>query len=105
MTSPTQKRALITGASRGIGRSTALAFAQAGIDLVLVGRSQGELASVAELAQHAAQHAQTSIQVQVSALDLVDLPQVKPRIAQLCDQYGPIDILVNNAGMGYTGGD
>ncbi|MGA1262275.1 MAG: SDR family oxidoreductase [Prochlorothrix sp.] len=103
MTSPTQKHALITGASRGIGRSTALAFAQAGIDLVLVGRSQGELASVAELAQHAAQQAQTSIQVQVAALDLVDLPQVKPRIAQLCDQYGPIDILVNNAGMGYTG--
>lgn len=103
MTSPTQKRALITGASRGIGRSTALAFAEAGIDLVLVGRSQQELTSVAELAQQAAQQAQTSIQVHVSTVDLADLSQVKPKIAQLCDQQGPIDILVNNAGMGYTG--
>lgn len=103
MTSPTQKRALITGASRGIGRSTALAFAQAGIDLILIGRSQGDLKSVAEFAQQAAQQAQTSIEVQICPLDLADLPQVRPKVAQICGQYGPLDILVNNAGMAYTG--
>jgi len=40
-----QQRALITGASSGIGKETALAFAKAGINLVLIGRNQQKLAT------------------------------------------------------------
>ncbi|KKI98988.1 SDR family oxidoreductase [Prochlorothrix hollandica] len=96
MTSPPQHCALITGASRGIGRATALTFAQAGINLILVGRSAQELETVADLAK------QFGVQVSAHCLDLADLPQVKSAIANLCDRHGPIDVLVNNAGMGYT---
>ncbi|MDJ0528530.1 MAG: SDR family NAD(P)-dependent oxidoreductase, partial [Microcystis sp. M53600_WE12] len=45
-----QQRALITGASSGIGKETALAFAKAGINLVLIGRDQQRLATVAGMA-------------------------------------------------------
>ena len=47
----TQRRALITRASSGIGKATALAFAKAGIDIALVSRSQEKLEAVASAAQ------------------------------------------------------
>ncbi|MCY7335642.1 MAG: SDR family NAD(P)-dependent oxidoreductase, partial [Chamaesiphon sp.] len=46
----TNRTALITGASSGIGKATALAFAKAGINLALVGRSEEKLAAVASAA-------------------------------------------------------
>ena len=45
-----KRRALITGASSGIGTATALAYARAGIDVALVSRSQDKLESVAKAA-------------------------------------------------------
>ena len=45
---PTQLRAIITGASSGIGQATALAFAQAGISLALVIRSSAKLSAVVD---------------------------------------------------------
>lgn len=51
MTFATQRRAMITGASSGIGKATALAFAKAGIDIALVSRSQEKLEAVASAAQ------------------------------------------------------
>ena len=47
----TNRTALITGASSGIGKATALAFAKAGINLALVGRSQDKLTAVAQAAE------------------------------------------------------
>jgi short-subunit dehydrogenase len=96
MPSSKNKRALITGASSGIGRATALAFAQAGISLALVSRSQDKLDAVATEARG------SGVEVTVHPLDLADLSQVKGAITQINDQFGPIEILVNNAGMGYT---
>ncbi|TRU67158.1 MAG: SDR family oxidoreductase [Microcystis viridis Mv_BB_P_19951000_S69] len=91
-----QQRALITGASSGIGKETALAFAKAGINLVLIGRNQQKLATVAGMA------ADLGVSAQAYPLDLADIPEVAPRIAKIAQESGPIDILINNAGMGYT---
>jgi short-subunit dehydrogenase len=96
MTSSTKQRALITGASSGIGRATAIAFAQAGIDLALVGRSRDRLEQVAEEARAA------GAEVKVYPLDLSQLDQVCAQIANVVKDCGSIDILINNAGMGYT---
>jgi short-subunit dehydrogenase len=97
MTSDTRQRALITGASSGIGRATAIALAQAGQDLVLVSRSPEKLADLAQ------ELADTGVQVKTVALDLAALSQVKPALAAAIADIGPIDLLINNAGMGYTG--
>lgn len=91
-----QERALITGAGSGIGKETALAFAKAGINLVLIGRNQQKLATVAAMA------ADLGVSAQAYPLDLADIPEVAPRIAKIAQESGPIDILINNAGMGYT---
>jgi short-subunit dehydrogenase len=96
MTSPTNRCALITGASSGIGKATALAFAQAGFDLVLVSRSQSKLEAVAQEAS------QTGVTVQTHALDLAVIEQVKDQMQSIA-AHTPIDVLINNAGMGYTG--
>ncbi|MGF1600821.1 MAG: SDR family oxidoreductase [Thermosynechococcaceae cyanobacterium] len=92
MTSPHQQRALITGASSGIGRATALAFAKAGIDLALVGRSEKTLQPVVQEAQA------LGVKAQTYSIDLARVEQVAYRIAEI----GSVDILVNNAGIGYT---
>lgn len=96
MTSQTELRALVTGASSGIGKATALAFARAGIHLVLVSRSQSQLETVAAEAK------QLGVQAQVCPIDLSQVDQVRDRFAALDQECGAIDILVNNAGMGYT---
>ncbi|SKB11529.1 Short chain dehydrogenase [Planktothrix sp. PCC 11201] len=97
MTSPMQKRALITGASSGIGRATALAFAKAGIDIALVSRQKDRLESVAEEARN------LGVEAEAFPLDLAKVEQVHAQIDSIVAAFGPVNILVNNAGMGYTG--
>lgn len=96
MTAQLERRALVTGASSGIGRSTAIAFAQQGIHLALVSRNQVKLQAVAEVATA------YGVQVQIYPMDLSDVHQVKERISRIVEDFGLINILVNNAGMGYT---
>ena len=96
MTSQNQRRALITGASSGIGKATALAFAQAGIDVALVSRSQDKLEAIAKKAREA------GVEAKAYPLDLAKMEQVKSEISAIAADFAPIDILVNNAGMGYT---
>lgn len=93
----TNQTALITGASSGIGRAIALAFAHAGIDLILVSRSLEKLQAV--------RHEVTAmgVKAQVYAVDLSLVEQVQPQITKIVGEAGKLDILVNNAGMGYTG--
>ncbi|MEC4984929.1 MAG: SDR family oxidoreductase [Oscillatoria sp. PMC 1068.18] len=95
--SPNKPRAIITGASSGIGKATALQFAEAGIDLALIARSKEKLAAVASAAQ------KTGVEVKTYSLDLEKIEQVKAKITELAADFGSIDILVNNAGIGYTG--
>ena len=96
MSSSVNRRALITGASSGIGKATALAFAKAGIDLALVSRSQDKLETVAKEAKKA------GVQAQAYVVDLAQTPQVRDKIKAIATEFGPIEILVNNAGIGYT---
>ena len=97
MTFLNQGRAIITGASSGIGKATALAFAKAGLDLALVSRSEEKLETVATAAR------ETGVKAKVYPLDLAQISQVKEKMSAITADFGPIDILVNNAGMGYTG--
>lgn len=90
-------KALITGASSGIGEATARAFAQAGFDLLLVARSRVKLSALAS------ELTAVGVQAEVVTIDLADCEQVKGRIEEAIARFGPIDILVNSAGMGYTG--
>ncbi len=92
-----RKRAIITGASSGIGRATALAFAEAGIDIALVSRSEPKLKAVVDAVQ------QTGVEAKAYGVDLAQVDQVKAELAAIAADFYPIDILVNNAGMGYTG--
>lgn len=92
----TPHRALITGATRGIGKATAVALAKAGVNLLLVSRSE------ADLSQTAAEIAALGVDVQFKAVDLADLEQIQPQLQSFVQQF-PIDILINNAGMAYTG--
>src|SRR5439155_22800483 len=83
-------RVLVTGASSGIGRATALAFARRGAaEVIAVARSDKALAQLGE--EH---------------------PQIRPFVADLADaeqrrrlsrELGNIDVLVNNAGVGWIG--
>lgn len=97
MASDTTQRALITGASSGIGRATAIALAKQGINLVLLGRSADKLAALEK------ELSPLGITAQSWVVDLSDLPQVKSKLEAAIAAVGPVDILINNAGMGYTG--
>ncbi|TAF07118.1 MAG: SDR family oxidoreductase [Nostocales cyanobacterium] len=92
-----KRRALITGASSGIGKATALAFAKAGIDVALVSRSEEKLEGVAAAAK------EIGVEAQAFTFDLSCVSQVQTKIQAITHEFGDIDILVNNAGMGYTG--
>ncbi len=92
-----ERQAIITGASSGIGRETALTFAKAGINVALVSRSPASLASVVEAAQT------LGVKAEAYPLDLTHLEAIEPHIVSIIQDFGDIDILVNNAGMGYSG--
>jgi short-subunit dehydrogenase len=96
MTAEQKRRALITGASSGIGKATALAFAKAGIDVALVSRSLDKLEALREALKP------TGVEAKTYALDLGQISQVKEKIQAIALDFGDIDILVNNAGIGYT---
>ena len=82
------RKALVTGAGRGIGLAAASALADAGADVCLLARTETEVSAVAE-ALCARGDAATAI-----ALDVTDTTA----IAQLISEQGPFQILVNNAG-------
>jgi short-subunit dehydrogenase len=91
-----KQRALITGASSGIGKATALAFAKAGVDVALIGRSVDKLEATAQAARHA------GVKAKAYSLDLACVSQVREKIQDISRDFGVIDILINNAGVGYT---
>jgi 3-oxoacyl-[acyl-carrier protein] reductase len=90
------KVALITGASRGIGRAIAIELAQQGIKrVILLARDRRKLAQVAEEIE--AMGAQATIM----SVDLTQAVEVNIAVAQLWRNYGPIHLLVNCAGVAY----
>ncbi len=88
--------ALVTGASRGIGKDLAIALATAGATVAAAGRSAAELGDVVEQIRTAGWRA---IAV---PMDVSDVAAVRAAVARLEDEQGRIDILVNNAGLGFN---
>jgi len=83
--------ALITGATSGIGKATAEAFADSGIDLIICGRRQDRLDEVSKSLSE-------KVKVTTLLFDVRDKGAVLAMIGSLSDEWKNIDILVNNAG-------
>src|SRR6185295_18276519 len=84
--------AIITGASRGIGRATALALGGAGAKLALAGRAQDKLAETQKLVREAGAEAETFV------CDVREETQVRALADNVVKRFGAAHILVNNAG-------
>jgi NAD(P)-dependent dehydrogenase (short-subunit alcohol dehydrogenase family) len=82
------RRALVTGAGRGIGAALAAALAEAGAEVTVAARSADEIDAVAAAIRQAGGHASALV------LDVTDIDATRGLIGQT----GPFDILVNNAG-------
>lgn len=94
MTSLAHKIVFITGASSGIGRSCARAFAREGARVIIAARRADR---VKELA--ASMAAEFEVPVHSFALDVRDQPAVERAVASLPPEWKAVDILVNNAGL------
>jgi 3-oxoacyl-[acyl-carrier protein] reductase len=90
--------AVITGASSGIGRATALALAEKGSRLSLLSRSEGILSEVTEEAR-----GRGASDVRYFVCDVRDEAAVDNSIASTRDHFGRIDILINSAGLSLNG--
>jgi glucose 1-dehydrogenase len=88
------QKALVTGASSGIGRSIALALAEAGADVV-VNYVSGE-DKAREVCEEAAKFGVRAISIRA---DVSDEAQVEAMYARMLDEFSTIDVLVNNAGL------
>lgn len=86
------RRALVTGASRGLGEAIAKRLAREGAHVVLVARTAGDLERVAEEVRAAGGGAETL------AVDVTDRAASVRAVAGLWARTGPVDVLVNNAG-------
>jgi len=91
-----QKKALVTGASSGIGKEIALQLLQAGVDVAMVSRRASD--DLAEKLSYG-----LLADAKAYPLDLADLSLVAGKIGEIVADFGGIDILINSAGMGYVG--
>lgn len=92
------ERALVTGASAGLGEEFARQLARRGTDLVIVARRAERLHSLATALQD-----EHSVKVEVLAADLTDPSQLETVENRLSQVESPVDLLVNNAGFGGYG--
>jgi 3-oxoacyl-[acyl-carrier protein] reductase len=87
------KVALVTGASQGIGRVTALALAEAGAKVAVAARNAEKLNAVA------AEISAAGGQALAVPMDVADAEQIKAGFKQVLEKFGKLDILVNNAAV------
>src|SRR5436309_11150518 len=93
MTQPTQRIALVTGASQGIGRACAIALAQAGHGVACCARNEEKLAAVIAEIKTAGGNAAAF------KMDVASEDDVKAATKAALAHFGKVDILVNNAGI------
>ena len=89
-----EKLALVTGGSRGIGKACALQLAEAGYDVVInyAGNAEAAAKTVEELKAF-------NVEAEAYRFDVSNQAEVDENIAKIIEKYGRIDILVNNAGI------
>ncbi|MGL5197161.1 MAG: SDR family oxidoreductase [Chroococcales cyanobacterium] len=92
-TNPARKTAILTGASSGIGRATALLLAEAGVQVVLVSRRGDRLQ---QLADQILSGGGTGIAIPT---DITDCQQVQEMVSTVLDKFARVDVLVNSAGL------
>jgi len=97
VTTNQQRRAIVTGGSRGIGLAIARAIVAEGGSVMMTGRDAARL----DLAVHDLQRAAGDAKrVCGAAVDVRDLPAVRRLVADTARQFGGVDTLINNAGVG-----
>jgi len=97
MSSLKNKKAIITGGGKGLGKATAIAFAKEGIDVAITGRTESTLKeTVTELETY-------GVKATYSIFDVGNYDEVKTGIAKIIETFGTVDILVNNAGIAAFG--
>lgn len=93
------KKALVTGGSRGIGLAIAMEYAKQGADVALLSRSREDLEAAAAEVGEAAPQTQTPV---VTA-DVSDLEAVRTAVGQAAQALGGLDVVVNAAGIASLG--
>ncbi len=88
------KTAIITGASRGIGKEIAIAFASKSYHVILLARNKNDLTKTA---QHIQQNGGTA---ELFSVDVTDENRIQHIVQQTLEKHQKIDLLVNNAGIG-----
>lgn len=86
--------AIVTGASRGLGREMAMALAEAGADVVIGSRNKANITRAAEQISSA-----TGRKVVGCTLDVTRRSSVEDLVTRTIEEFGKIDVLVNNAGI------
>ncbi|MGI8670654.1 MAG: SDR family oxidoreductase, partial [Aridibacter sp.] len=84
---------VITGSSSGIGRASAVRFANAGAKVIAVGRNEKELNSLKNELEN------SKNEIKLYLADLTEMSQIERLITQTVDNFGQIDVLVNSAGI------
>ena len=93
-----EKKALVTGGSRGLGKAIAIALAKEGVDVAITGRNKKTLEeTVLELTNF-------GVNATYSIFNVADKVEVKMQIQRLIETFGAFDILINNAGIAAFGG-
>jgi 3-oxoacyl-[acyl-carrier protein] reductase len=91
------KVALVTGASKGIGKAIAIALANEGVHVGLVARTTEDVERVAE------EISALGVKASFATADVSNRTQVEAAVEKIKSELGPIDILINNAGTGTFG--
>lgn len=94
----TDRVAIVTGGSKGLGKAMAAGLASAGAKTVLLSRNQAEVEAAA--GEITADHSQQSIGIEA---DVTNQEQIESVVQSVIDRFGRIDILINNAGINIRG--
>lgn len=92
----TNKVAVITGASEGIGRDMAIGLVEAGADIIICSRREEKLLEVKEIAE------KTGRKVEIYVIDIQNLSEIQGLKAFIKAKTDKVDILINNAGYAVT---